>query len=416
VTATPPPPSNTLEVYPDETLGIDDPILGGKDIIQTPPQLDTRPSDIPNGWLKKDRPMYSAQIIISFSLGLASVIALLIVACAIMRHRRNKFRKLLKAKALQQQQSHSLDSHADDSGGVAEDPNVSLAVKRKKKRWMKGALNWRINAHLTMKRRRPKGGLLSTTEPQAEPSAPQDTPINARVAESRRDDTGSNGVNETTGSSESAQTDPVTVMTEVEDPSRRGNRLSLTSVSGASLRTISLPPAYRTQRRNSRTEGRSSLETGSSLLGSDTPSSDPGRSGGHDQPPPRQAHVATDDKTVLARMEDLTSAPDGTSDPPEAMNVPRAPEWPEDDQGFVGPSGNLELEPIVPSCPCPGVDAPPEGGELLSASAPPEEHFELVPSAPPEDETPHQSDNPTTDAVASGSNVARPHTLPTYAP
>ncbi|PPQ99946.1 hypothetical protein CVT26_009301 [Gymnopilus dilepis] len=371
---------------------------------------------LPPGWKPSDKPYQSrTPLILSLSLVLALFICFFIVGCLFWRSNTKKKRsKDIEAKA------RRLPGENDTRDLIEKE------VKSRQKVWARATARWRANVRHSARRRRGArlGSRLSTGHQSNlsidRPRSQRADSMSMRSHASSRRSSVVSLAEETHGES--------VVPT---SPSPSQNR-SL-EVVPAPPASPSLPPAYQQERQSSRphfplNNASSELQLSNLILRpshtsplSITPSVSGSINVLHSDLPElvslNAAHVATDDKALLARLADLASSP-----PPDASgstSMPgvevSAPAWDDDDVGDLGsdfmiagshPSDTSESTPgtMFPQPPSKErlaaaerymypfsiddldtleVDAGPSAPPFQEDSSPPLPDSHMLPSAPP---------------------------------
>lgn len=377
---------------------------------------------LPTGW----RPQFrepKTTLIVTLSLVLAFVICFLIIGCLFWRKNiRRKFKQHdIEMKAITRRRR---EGNEEDEEALTE-----RGMRRKKKLWARATARWKANA-----RARQRRGKRTLVMNASRSSLQPDPPITENPED--RDDTLSYVSNsrpasrQTSRRSSSLYREEITPVERNDSSPASCSNVSLSNSAdpaSSSLSPPASPPAYHTPRltipdTTSNLEVVSSAPKSTSTMTSPLSPSYPLHSRrpshsslGHlpstDDPDdlpysPSAAHVATDDKSLLARLNEMTSHPplDSGHDPSESS----APVWEDEEiDGFEldsyggGPSGSSP--PTVTAFPPPPIPLSSKGKMAaeyfdydysystfdediqglepeLGPSAPP---FEAVASAPP---------------------------------
>ncbi|KAG2045111.1 hypothetical protein BDR03DRAFT_937944 [Suillus americanus] len=283
-------------------------------------------SVLPAGWSTTSQSDHTDSIIIlSLAIVLAVSICLFIISCTVWRKRRKKMLKREKNEndlELKVRQKVNLEDLSDH--GEREDE-----ARGKNRLWARASARWKANIRHSARRRRRRHVLSTRSRPQSPILLdPRDASTHSSPAPSPRH--------------------PVASISEDLDHhaapienSLAPGRPPSTSPDPSSSCSVSSPPAYifptlharpeiagRPQEASHVPSGDPTSPQGSLLFGHDFPPAD------HDDIPyhPSTGHVAIDDKTHLARMAELASAPpviqDSTHGRPSIHES--APEWHDD--------------------------------------------------------------------------------------
>ncbi|KAF9531884.1 hypothetical protein CPB83DRAFT_891227 [Crepidotus variabilis] len=360
----------------------------------------TSPYDIqlPPGWKPTEKPPDNrTSIIVAMSLSLALLICFFIIGCLFWRKTRKRDKGLdIEAKANRSRRRRDMSSR--------ERRNVDAEKEAKmvQKVWAKATARWKENVRYAARRRRGKRTSMRLSQAQLSSLSLNDSPLRTVNAESKpasRSPSPSPSIPEQIAQ----ESQPC-----VPEPEPNAAETALSSTTGqppAYHQRLLIPHIVISSHDSSSIDSNHGLSTTYSLsrqpshasLNSSTPNS-PHLSQYLDLNTPA-AHVATDDKSVLARLADLASAPpDGDS--PDFIEGSYAhvsvPAWQDEDmEDFSGLTED--------SCP-PIADAahsaafpPPPSKERLAAAERLEYSFnfdeledmepEPGPSAPPFEET-----------------------------
>ncbi|KAH8099313.1 hypothetical protein BXZ70DRAFT_943238 [Cristinia sonorae] len=390
-------------------------------------------SVLPPGWpAKKSEDHIATAVIVVLSLVLAIIICIFMVGCIAWRKKRRiHAEQLLRDLEKKERAAASGEDSEDD-----ESEHVKLARSRQRM-WSKAAARWRANVRFSARRRRAQRSVATRDATPTHTAAASVTSlhsVSSSTAVSLRQVTPA--PDEGSPSISPYPEEPRSTTT----PSRSS------SPTPAGTLPTSHPPAYRTHSLSAGQAGPSDHTC--------TPHSTPPPVDNDDQPsylPSDVAHVATDDKGILARMVTLASAPptesSAHSDPPGTSggiypSVPVLEEYedmevdslqsqsrPED-----GHTETLMVQPPVPSYshdpPSSPFPLPPPKSRLaeplfyeypsafeddvigtepsIGPSAPPFEVVAPAPSAPPldlEDEIYSSDDHPVPSAPPVGEDV-----------
>lgn len=391
------------------------PYLGVNGTDATAPSIDIQ---LPPGWKPPPKPPQGrTTTILAVSLALSLFICVLIIVCLFWR------------KSIIDKKKRLADVEAKDRGrGRREDLTSAELMhlehekeaKAMQKLWARATARWRANARYTLRQRRGKRIFRSSHNHQSSVSI---------------DDSGSRLAGSQPSSVLSSDVPP----REDELPSSRDQQSTSSGATPAPGRSSS-PPAYQHGHgiplivisSPNYSTGLSGLSTPTHLslprrlsqpsLSSST--ANPRQPSLECDPFPAAAHVATDEKALLARLADMASAPPEDSDEALYPQV-SAPEWHEELETFATSTApanadimstsslfppppskerlaaaerleyafayddleNAEPEPEPSAPPFEEGSAPPRDGPLLLPSAPPmingdEDHPPRLPSAP----------------------------------
>ena len=336
----------------------------GDDNRIAPPASSAHPSvditdSLPPGWSPTTYGKHTSLTLV-ISLVLAVSICIFIIGCLFLRRARHR-RKLgnadLEMKARNKRPRSSLDDDSIETMVAKEKEHKTTQAL-----WARATARWKANARYVARQRRGKRSIIVRASQMVDPSSVSGDPLEEESA-----------ARETALQQDQADGELPSAEAEVSSPER---------VPSPELTGPVLPPAYQCRSSNS------SLDT----IGTcPTPSSNQSLPLYH-----HAAHLATDDKAVLAQMVDLVSAP--PAEGPVASGV-SAPAWLEEE----AESAYNDSEPIASSSFMP---APPSKAKMafnyldhdylyddvepdLGPPAPPfEEALDLplsseIPSAPP---------------------------------
>ncbi|KAG2022827.1 hypothetical protein CC2G_000547 [Coprinopsis cinerea AmutBmut pab1-1] len=303
------------------------------------------PDNLPPGWQPMDRhPSGHTTLILAMSLVLAFFICFFIIGCLFWRKSmRRKYKEKDLEKRTRGRRRRRVEA-ADESlrAEEAREIQVERENKAKQKLWARATARWRANARHSARLRRGKRvssslrGRQSTasfddddsryyTTTTSDESTPSHTPSHSR-SPSRSSTPSFHQKSEGSNSAPSSPIDSAPTIPTIE--------LSAPDPSAS-------PPAYQQKSDSSQQGSSSGLHThscsastsspwqsrrpsGSSLV----PPSPNGDDAGESQSPAlTTAHVATDDKAVLARLAELASAPPSTSDESAPEPQVSVPEW-----------------------------------------------------------------------------------------
>lgn len=333
---------------PSSDLTVDD------DALSTPvsvPTVSTQVDSIlPAGWSTTSQSNRTDSIIIlSLAIVLAVSICVFIIGCIVWRKRRRKISNREKKKNDLELKARN-KVHLED---LSEDGDREIEARGKNRLWARASARWKANIRHSARRRRRRHGFSSTkSRPQSpilldpregstQPSSP---------ASSRRQ-----SIAPTSEDIDYHDTPLENSLTPTRPPS--------TSPDPSSSCSTSSPPAYMFPALHARPEiegcpqevshvpsGDPTSRRGSLLFGDDFPPTE------HDDIPYHPScagHVAVDDKTHLARMAELASAPPvirhNTRGSPSPIQG-SAPEWSDDfeelpsQSAAVSPSENALFE------------------------------------------------------------------------
>ncbi|KAH6916689.1 hypothetical protein BKA70DRAFT_1555335 [Coprinopsis sp. MPI-PUGE-AT-0042] len=378
--------------------------------------------NLPPGWDPPVRKNAHTMLILAISLVLAFFISFLIIGCLFWRKNtrwKNKDRDVEKSRRRRRRRNNSTDLTAEAIREIQNDKEAKV----KQRLWARATERWRANARHSARQRRGKRIASSLRARQSNPSityvdddcssrspSPPATPTLSR---SRR------------SSTSSFHQEPVS---DPPSPAPVDNA-PIPSIAISNPQPTSSPPAYQQKSNGSQAESSEGLypplsrrPSSASLLRHPSHSS-PCLSSFEETPSTpglAVAHVATDDKNVLARLAELASAPPAAHETTSEPEV-SVPEWQDEQmEDFIAQQQQEQQQCVSensPSCSIPSspFPAPPTKGNLLSPDfydypfsfedmtgsepvygpcAPPfeetpsaplvdEETMELVPSAPP---------------------------------
>lgn len=386
---------------------------------------------LPPGWKpQEDSSAGRTTLILALSLVLASLICFFIISCIFWRKKRRRRRGQVDVE--KKARKRWRQSTGDDDG-------ISMLtereVKLKQKIWARATARWRANAKYTARQRRGKRSSMVTRANSPRSScasferAEEAQTTAARWPMSPSLVTGSrkSSLESLYVTSEVPQSGEISHLVSIPVEETRAEDPFQTSPRPSS------PPAYHGDsltQTSAREKGLPISESGSTLMGSIPRSSSCDFYSQNIPPyPVHAAHVATDDKRLLARMAELASAP--PLDPPSSSDSSptchaSVPVWQDEEAEDFGEgshgndSTHSELSPSglfsSPSSPANLFPSPPSKGKMaaqafydysytfddmlvepeLGPSAPPfeeesnhhlSETTELAPSAPPLTET-----------------------------
>jgi hypothetical protein len=335
--------------------------MGDDDKI-APPVSSAHPSvditdSLPPGWTPTTYGKHTSLTLV-ISLVLAVSICIFIISCLFLRRARHR-RKLrnadLELKARNKRRRSSFDDSIETMAAKEKEHKTTQAL------WAKATARWRANARYVARQRRGKRSIVVRASQLVDPSSVSGDPLEESAARETVLQQGQEDGELPSAEVEASSPEPV------PSPESTGPVL---------------PPAYQCRSSNSSLDAIGTCPT---------PSSNQSLPLYH-----HAAHLATDDKAVLAQMVDLVSAP--PADGPVASGV-SAPVWPEEGEESV----YSDSEPIASSSFMP---APPSKAKMafnyldhdylyddvepdLGPPAPPfEEALDLplsseIPSAPP---------------------------------
>ncbi|KAG1839225.1 hypothetical protein DFJ58DRAFT_629458, partial [Suillus subalutaceus] len=297
-------------------------------------------SVLPAGWSTTSQSDHTdSMIILSLAIVLAVSICLFIISCTVWRKRRKKVlnrEKIEKDLELKARNKVNLEDLSED--GEREDE-----ARGKNRLWARASARWKASIRHSARRRRRRHGLSTRSRPQS--------PI---LLDHREASAHSSPVSSPRHSIASISENIDHHAAPIEN-SLAPARPPFTSPDPSSSCNVSSPPAYifptlharpeiegRPQEASHVPSGDPTSRRGSLLFGHDFPPAD------HDDIPyrPSTGHVAIDDKTHLARMAELASAPpviqDNTHGRPSIHES--APEWHDDFETHP-----TELATVAPS-------------------------------------------------------------------
>ena len=284
------------------------------------------PSQLPPGWPPKsnDNHVLTAMILV-LSLVLAIIICGFMIGCIVWRKKRRA-----RARAMQdleqKKRAASSSSYADDdSDSETEDLKRARSQQRM---WSKATARWRANVRLSARRRRAQRSLSirETSGNSASTSMASLQSMSSSTSVSRR-----NVSTTTHHDMAEVSSSPIVDDNESNYDTSRPPTPHSDAIQALQSALPSHPPAYPTNTaHSSRSSLPDSFEPAGSRHSLDIPSTED-----QDRPsylPSDAAHVATDDKGLLARMAMLASAP-----PPEASSM-----------SYGSTSGGGGVQPSVP--------------------------------------------------------------------
>lgn len=423
---------------PTTVPSIDDQIQGGSNLPIDSPSPSPSPSspsitptfnvlDLPTGWKPPTTTTPShTNLILALSLVLAFLICFFIIGCLFWRKsRRRKYRENdVEMKAKKRAQAAALDQARQDM--VERESMIEKEVRVKQKIWARATARWKANARYSARQRKGKRIVHTMRNPQVQnPSTLPNNQEESSTSALSPSPSRSPSPLASSRSSYQSPSSPVSLALHI-DEDEPPDRVPTLSVSSPSPPPVS-PPAYH-QRvcvplitilgGDLLTDGQDSSSASLTPHRSRRPSHSsachtPDESSCNDNlriytPSPHSAHVATDDKTLLARLATLASAPppDTDSDPAEPSTIQvSAPAWRDEDYADIAESydtsSSHESQPRSLTSLFP---PPPSKGKLVSSefydypysfeeftsldpepepSAPP---FEEGPNAPPIDD------------------------------
>lgn len=380
-------------------------------------------SNLPPGWKPAVKRPAHTMLILAISLVLAFFISFLIIGCLFWRKNarwKNKDRDVEKRRRKRRRRRSTSTELTEEA--IRETQNDKEA-KAKQRLWARATARWRANARHSARQRRGKRLAPSLRARQSTPSV-----------NDSGDDSGSDTSSCPSTPSHSRSRRSSTSSLHREPVSDLTDNAPIPSIAVQTPEPTALPPAYQQKSNTSQAESSEGLypplsrrPSSASLLSRSRRPSHSAASclSPHDETPSTAglaaAHVATDDKNVLAMLAEMASAPPTaheTSAEPEIS----VPEWHDEQmEDFMALQQQQEQQQSVsedsPNCSIPSspFPAPPSKGNLLSPdfydypfsfedmtgsepvygpSAPPfeetpsaplvdEETMEVVPSAPP---------------------------------
>ncbi|TFK41884.1 hypothetical protein BDQ12DRAFT_344312 [Crucibulum laeve] len=379
-------PTNAVSSADDQMQSPADP----QSSASSTPSYDIRDS-LPQGW----QPLEGSSegrttLILALSLSLAFFICFFIIGCLFWRktiRRKRKDNKDVESRR-RQRDVFTAEEEAKEI--------VEREAKIKQKIWARATARWKANARYSARQRRGKRAIASIRASQAnhsttsfEYSQSQDrlTTVQSSRSSSRCssrrssiDSLHEDGVADTTaGTLSVVDTEPLDVFPSI-------------SVNPPPSNSHASPPAYRQRHsiRPSDTDGLSNSPCDQThhspgLFASHVSSRRPSHSSIHPIPEPlnlrldpepypsslHAAHVATDDKTILARLADFASAPPGTDSSTTAESSAvqlSVPEWHDEElDDFHHASTSHNPIPRSRSCsPEPLFPLPPSKGKMVA--------------------------------------------------
>lgn len=283
-------------------------------------------SVLPAGWSTSSQSDRTDSIIIlSLAIVLAVSICLFIISCTVWRKRRKKMlNREKKENDLELKARHKVNLEDPSEDGEKENE-----ARGKNRLWARASARWKANIRHSARRRRRRHGLSTRSRPQS--------PI---LLDPREASTHSSPVSSRRHSMASVSEDIDHHAIPIEN-SLTPTRPPSTSPDPSSSCNVLSPPAYifptlhsrpeiegRPQEASHELSGDPTSRRGSLLFDRDFPPAD------HDDIPyhPIAGHVAIDDKTHLARMAELASAPPIIQDDTRGRSSihESAPEWHDD--------------------------------------------------------------------------------------
>jgi hypothetical protein len=300
-------------------------------------------SVLPAGWSTTSQSNRTDSIIIlSLAIVLAVSICIFIISCIVWRRRRKKISNREKKKNdLELKARHKVNLE-----DLSEDGDRENEARGKNRLWARASARWKNNIRHSARRRRRRQGFPSTkSRPQSpklldprEGSTPPSSPVSSRrhsIAPASED------IDYHAAPIENS-------LTPTRPPS--------TPPEPSSSHSASSPPAYMFPALHARPGTENRLQEASHILSGGATSRRGSLLFGHDFPPADNddipyhpscaGHVAVDDKTHLARMAELASAPSVTQQNPRGSPSPiheSAPEWYDDFEDH--PSQSVTVSP-----------------------------------------------------------------------
>lgn len=362
-------------------------------------------SNLPPGWKPTPKRPANTMLILAISLVLAFFISFLIIGCLFWRKNirwKNKDKDVEKRRR-KRRRRRTLSTELSEEA-IREMENDKEA-KAKQRLWARATARWRANARHSARQRRGKRlvarpSTISVNDSGDDSSSDQSSrPPSPSLSRSRR------------SSTSSFHQEPVSDLTPIP------------SIAVQTPEPTALPPAYQQKSTGAQTESSEYLSrrpsSASLLVRSRRPSHSAAIDEASSTAGQTVAHVATDDKNVLAMLAEMASAPPAAAHETRSEPEVSVPEWHdeqiEDFNALQRDHQTLSEESPNGSIPSSPFPAPPSKGNLLSPdfydypysfeemtgdgpvygpSAPPfeetpsaplvdEETMEVVPSAPP---------------------------------
>lgn len=307
--------------------------------------VETVPDKLPPGWEPREEPYHAGRttLILAMSLVLAFVICVLIIACLFWRKSiRRKYKEERdvegKGKGKARRRNREL------SAAEVREAELEKESRVKQKLWARATARWRENVRYTARQRRGKRSSIRSRAARSTQSLDDDDDGDEEPRGRQGSQRSSSIRSVSTGRSRSASRQPSVCSrhdeSALESPSlSQESAIPTISLVPAPAPPQSSPPAYQqkplTAEHSSDCLYASDDPTSTSvLIRSRRPShssflaTSESESGDGSSIP--MAHVATDDKAVLARLADLASAPPSEGSAQESSSqLPQvsAPEW-----------------------------------------------------------------------------------------
>ncbi|KIM47545.1 hypothetical protein M413DRAFT_22191 [Hebeloma cylindrosporum] len=364
------PPSNQVS-------SVDDQIQVGDQNATTPsiPSYDLIQDSLPPGWKPTSKP-YAGRttLILAMSLVLAFFICFFIVGCLFFRKgvRKNRKQRDIEAKARRRRDAEV----EQDTRGLA----AEKEMKAQQKLWARATARWRANVRYVARQRRGKRPssrsshahqpTISLDNSRSHLARQDSLPLSARsspqsstesIPDQLRD------VPEPVATPTLPSQDPIAPAATAQNPTptsppayqHGGPNPPIIVSTSDSISDHAGPSRFDRSRRPSQSSSNSPLS-----LRSDTDNS-----GNSAFTPLHVAHVATDDKSLLARLADLASAPPPEESPDSAGSSDSAqvsaPAWHDEDMESNQPN---DLSAEASSCSLSPMFPPPPSKERLAAA------------------------------------------------
>lgn len=267
------------------------------------------PTNLPPGWTDRSKKDNLAPYILILALVLAVIIAVLIFGCvAWRRKRRNAHRDVEKKQ--------STPDFLDDESDVDIEEEKRRSRARQRRLWVKASGRWKPNVKLPTRRRRPRASTVSSVADDAvSPSRTEGSVAEASFSTDSLTLEPSPSTAAAASTSLSTAPQPESTVDNGEIPQPEPSEQAADEPSHD--HGLPQPPDYRVSRLSTETRLLSSVPaerlvasgTRSLTVGTHDSAQTSAHSGDNHDPHVASAHIATDDKSLLARMAALVSSP-----------------------------------------------------------------------------------------------------------
>jgi len=363
-------------------VDVDDQIQVGGNQIADDTNSTTTPYDfqdsLPPGWKPTSKPYENkTPLILAMTLVLACIICFFIFGCLFWRRTMKKYYKSydIEAKARKKRRANNDES--------ARELAAEKEVKAKQKLWARATARWKANARYSARQRRGKRASIRSSHTNQSSYSTDGSQSQLVGLQSIISRTSSRMASTVSIPDEHQLQDGVQNVLPPSSPSVI--TLNPTPPSPQST-TPALPPAYQHQGQippiivsadgtsseeysESPDFGRARRPSHSSTYTMSAITNEGQNADFSSQGPLHAAHLATDDKTLLAHLANLASSPpeDRASLSAETSNAGvSAPVWDDEEIGAI-PLHLIPASPSQPSCP-PSMFPPPPSKERLAAS------------------------------------------------